>query len=116
MTDESTAAIHLVATDLDGTIIRHDGTVSPRVVAAIAAVEALGVPVVFVTGRPPRWMAQVVGLTALHGVAVCANGAVVYDLHRDVVLERYELAPDLALETVRRLRAVMPAVTFAKIT
>ena len=113
MTDESTATIHLVATDLDGTIIRHDGTVSPRVVAAIAAVEALGVPVVFVTGRPPRWMSQVVGLTALHGVAVCANGALVYDLHQDVVLERFELEPDLALETVRRLRAVMPAVAFA---
>ena len=39
-----------------------------------------GVPVVFVTGRPPRWMAQVAERTGHTGLAVCANGALVYDL------------------------------------
>jgi Cof subfamily protein (haloacid dehalogenase superfamily) len=107
------ARIRLVATDLDGTIVRHDGTVSPRVVAAIAAVEALGLPVVFVTGRPPRWMEAVVGVTELHGIAICANGALVYDLHNDEVLERFELDPEVAIECVRRLRTALPAVTFA---
>lgn len=113
MTDERRPTIRLVATDLDGTIVRHDGTVSARVVAAIGAVEALGLPVVFVTGRPPRWMEQVVGVTNLHGIAVCANGALVYDMYADTVVERFELAPALALEAVARLRTVMPDAAYA---
>jgi Cof subfamily protein (haloacid dehalogenase superfamily) len=113
VTDASSARIRLVATDLDGTIIRSDGTVSPRVVAALAAVEELGLPVVFVTGRPPRWMAEVAGITSHHGIAICANGALVYDLHTETVLERFELEPALALEAVRRLRTLMPHAVFA---
>ncbi len=44
----------LVATDLDGTIVRSDQTVSPRTQAAFERVRALGIPVVGVTGRGPR--------------------------------------------------------------
>jgi Cof subfamily protein (haloacid dehalogenase superfamily) len=105
--------IGLVATDLDGTIVRADGTVSARVVAALGAVLDRGVPWVFVTGRPPRWMHDVAQATAHHGIAICANGALVYDLHDEVILERFEIATELALETVSRLRAVMPAAVFA---
>ncbi|HEY5031628.1 MAG TPA: HAD family hydrolase [Actinomycetes bacterium] len=105
--------IRLVATDLDGTIVRHDGTVSPRVRSAISAVEQLGLPMVFVTGRPPRWMAEVADLPSLHGVAICANGALVYDLRADTVLERFELTPDVGLEAVGRLREVMPGAAYA---
>jgi Cof subfamily protein (haloacid dehalogenase superfamily) len=113
VTDQTRPWIRLVATDLDGTIIRADGTVSPRVMAAISAVEELGLPVVFVTGRPPRWMEGVAHLPSLHGIAICANGALVYDLRNETVLERFDLEPHIALETVRRLRAVMPLAVFA---
>ncbi len=47
-------APRLVATDLDGTIVRSDGSISERTRAAIARVEQAGVPFVMVTGRPPR--------------------------------------------------------------
>ena len=46
----------LVATDLDGTPLRSDGTVGDRARAALLAVEEAGVIVVFVSGRPLRWM------------------------------------------------------------
>ena len=46
----------LVATDLDGTLLRSDGTVSARTARVLAALAEAGVPVVFVTGRPVRWM------------------------------------------------------------
>jgi Cof subfamily protein (haloacid dehalogenase superfamily) len=105
--------IGLVATDLDGTIVRADGSVSPRVVAAVAAVLDLGVPWVFVTGRPPRWMSAVAAATDHHGIAICANGALVYDLHDEVVLERFEMPADVALEAAQRLRLVMPGAVFA---
>ncbi len=109
----SLGPVRLVATDLDGTVVRRDGSVSARTVAALGAVEDAGLPVVFVTGRPPRWMAQVVEATGHRGVAVCANGALVYDLHSEAVLDRFLLEPGLALEVVRRLRLTLPAVVFA---
>ena len=109
----SLGPVRLVATDLDGTIVRRDGTVSARVVAALAAVEDAGVSVVFVTGRPPRWMEPVVQATGHRGIAVCANGALVYDLRTGAVLERFTVDPDVAVEVVRRLRERLPGVSFA---
>ena len=44
----------LVATDLDGTIVRSDDTVSARTAAAFERLRALGIPIVGVTGRGPR--------------------------------------------------------------
>jgi hydroxymethylpyrimidine pyrophosphatase-like HAD family hydrolase len=79
--------MRMVACDLDGTIVRPDGTVSPRTVSALAACERAGVRVVFVTGRPPRWMAPVAQATGHRGLAICANGAVVYDLAAERVVE-----------------------------
>lgn len=103
----------LVATDLDGTVVRHDGTISPRTVAALSAVEDAGWHLVLVTGRPPRWMAPVVEATGHRGRAICANGAFVYDLHTEQVLESFLLEPAAVREVARRLRAVMPGVHFA---
>ena len=36
--------------------------------------------VVFVTGRPPRWLPPIAEVTGHRGLAVCANGALVVDL------------------------------------
>jgi HAD superfamily hydrolase (TIGR01484 family) len=103
----------LVATDLDGTIVPWDGVITDRTVAALQAVEALGVPVVFVTGRPARWMAEVAERTGHTGLAICANGAVLYDLHTEQVLESFPIPVDVGLDVARRLRAALPGVTFA---
>ena len=77
----------LVATDLDGTLLRSDGSVSPRTRAALAATEAAGIPVVFVTARPPRWLDELADVVGGHGVALCGNGAFTYDVHARVVSE-----------------------------
>ncbi|KRV47233.1 hydrolase [Wenjunlia vitaminophila] len=103
----------LIATDLDGTLLRSDQTVSPRTVAALAAAEAAGVRVYFVTGRPARWMNVVSDHTARHGIAICANGAAIYDLHGDRLVGVRALDPGDALAVVRALRAELPEVTFA---
>lgn len=103
----------LVATDLDGTLVRSDGTISDRTVAALRAVEAAGSTVVFVTGRPPRWIADVAEATAHTGLAICANGAIVYDLHTEQVIEAFPMAAAVARVVVERLRAALPEVGFA---
>jgi Cof subfamily protein (haloacid dehalogenase superfamily) len=102
-----------VATDLDGTLLHSDGTVSDRARTALAAVEDAGALVVFVTGRPPRWMPPVVEQTGHRGIAVCANGALVYDLHTERVIEEHLMQPEIAAELVHALRAELPGLVFA---
>ena len=75
----------LVATDLDGTLVRSDGTVSSYTRDVIAALDERGVPVVFVTGRPLRWAEEVFEYVGAHGLAVVSNGALVWDVARDRV-------------------------------
>src|SRR3954453_21932086 len=78
-------APRVVATDLDGTIVRSDGTISPRPRGALTAAESAGAMVVIVTGRPPRWLQGIADETGHRGLAICANGALVYDLHTEQV-------------------------------
>ena len=106
-------AVRLVATDLDGTLVRSDGTISDRTVSVLRRAEAAGIPVVFVTGRPPRWMAEVARRTGHTGLAICANGALVYDLHTEQVVEQRALSVEVGLEVARRLREAVPGLGFA---
>jgi len=104
----------LIATDLDGTLLRDDKSVSDRTIAALAAAEEAGIEVFFVTGRPARWMDVVSAHVHGHGLAICANGAAVVDLHAGgKVLEVRPLERDSALNVVRALRDAAPGTSFA---
>ncbi|MEX2289261.1 MAG: Cof-type HAD-IIB family hydrolase [Mycobacteriales bacterium] len=103
----------LVASDLDGTLLRSDGTVSPRTREVLARVERSGVLFVMVTGRPPRWMGTVAEQTGHRGIAVCANGALVYDLHTERVIRSSPIAASAAADVVAALRRDVPGITFA---
>ncbi|MFD3438430.1 Cof-type HAD-IIB family hydrolase [Streptomyces sp. NPDC058685] len=104
----------LIATDLDGTLLRDDKSVSERTIAALAAAEEAGVEVFFVTGRPARWMDVVSDHVHGHGLAICANGAAVVDLHAGgKVLEVRPLERHIALDVVRTLRDAAPGTSFA---
>jgi Cof subfamily protein (haloacid dehalogenase superfamily) len=105
--------IRLVATDLDGTVVRPDGSMSQRTARALRGVEEAGLRLVLVTGRPPRWMSSVVDATGHRGLAICANGAYVYDLHDEHIVEEFLLDPRDAQEAVRLVREVLPAAGFA---
>ena len=107
------SAPRLVASDLDGTLVRSDLSVSPRTRAVLAAVEDAGALFVMVTGRPPRWMAPVAEQTGHRGLAVCANGAIVYDLHTERVVRDHRISGDTALEVIEALRAQVPGIAFA---
>jgi Cof subfamily protein (haloacid dehalogenase superfamily) len=105
--------MRLVACDLDGTVVRPDGSVTARTVRALEACERAGIRVVFVTGRPPRWMAPIADATRHHGVAVCANGAVVYDLAAERVVRTRGIPVDAVREVARIVRAAVPGGAFA---
>lgn len=103
----------LIATDIDGTLQREDGTVSPHTAEVLTRLIDQGIPVVLVTGRPIRWLGQLYDQLPEPLPAICANGAVVYDPIEDVVLHANPLEPELLGEVVRRLRAEVPGVTLA---
>jgi Cof subfamily protein (haloacid dehalogenase superfamily) len=105
--------IRLIATDLDGTLLRSDGTISARTRAALAAAEHAGLCVVSVTARPPRRVRLIAAATALRGIAICSNGALVYDLANDVVVAEHRLSTEVVANLVTNLRAVLPGVAFA---
>jgi Cof subfamily protein (haloacid dehalogenase superfamily) len=106
-------APRVVATDLDGTIVRSDGTISARSRAALAAAEESGAMVVIVTGRPPRWLDGIADETGHRGLAICANGALVWDLHDERVVASYPLEVEVVRQIAEALRQEMPDLGFA---
>jgi Cof subfamily protein (haloacid dehalogenase superfamily) len=102
----------LIATDLDGTIVTHDGVISERTISAFKRARDLGVEIFFVTGRPPRWMPEIREAFGF-GQAICGNGAMLYDLMGDKVLEEWLIGVEEQFETVKRLRKAIPQVSFA---
>ena len=109
----SMAPIRLIATDLDGTLLRSDGSVSPRTRAAIRAAEDRGLAFAFVTARPPRYIQGLAEAAGVTGMAVCSNGAIVYDIAGRAVLHRQRLAPEIARELVLAIRTALPEISFA---
>lgn len=105
--------MQMVACDLDGTIVRADGRISERTLAALTACERRGIHVVFVTGRPPRWMDPIVEMTGHRGLALCGNGAVVLNLATGAVVSSSGLSPASVLAVTERLRSCIPGASFA---
>ncbi|WP_406488355.1 HAD family hydrolase [Streptomyces phaeochromogenes] len=69
----------LVATDLDGTLLRSDDTVSERTREALAAATAAGSAHLVVTGRAVPWTRHILDELGYEGLAVCGQGAQLYD-------------------------------------
>ena len=107
--------IRLIATDLDGTLLTSDRTVSARNRRALEAAQAAGIVVIPATGRPivdgpqmlPRSLARLI---------VCSNGAVVYDDIAGAVLRERPIAPEAIADFVPAFAAAVPGVRFATIT
>ena len=102
----------LIATDLDGTIVRHDGTISPRTVAAFSKAHSLGIHIYFVTGRPPRWMDDIRDTFGFGG-AICGNGAMLYDLKTSMVTEEWMITKAEQIDIAQRMRVAIPRISFA---
>lgn len=103
----------LVATDLDGTLLHSDGTVTARTRAVLAELDDLGVPVVFTTGRPIRWMEDLWEAVGGHGLAICSNGGIVYDVSRREVRDFWAVPREVGLTIAEQLRVAVPGTRFA---
>lgn len=102
-----------MATDLDGTLLRGDGTCSTRTVAAISALAEVGIETVLVTARPPRWLHELSHVVSERGIALCGNGAFRYDVAGRRVLSCSTVPADVVREVVADLRRELPGTGFA---
>jgi hydroxymethylpyrimidine pyrophosphatase-like HAD family hydrolase len=106
----------LVATDLDGTLVRSDGTVSDYSREVLAELDRRGIPVVIVTARPIRWMDDLWAMVGGHGLAIVSNGAAVVDLGAadgPTVRDVQGIDPVEGLAVVEAVRAAVPEASYA---
>ena len=95
----------LVATDLDGTLLRSDDTVSERTRDALAAATAAGAAHLVVTGRAVPWTRHILDELGYDGLAVCGQGAQVYDAGAHRLLTSVTLDRQLAGVALAKIEA-----------
>lgn len=82
----------LLALDVDGTLLRRDGSIDPRDAAAVTRLRAEGVPVTIVTGRMYSGTRPVAELLELSGPIACIDGSHIVELATDEALHTSPIA------------------------
>lgn len=106
-------AYRIAAIDLDGTLLRRDGSVSAHTRQSIRRAAARGIAPVLVSARPPRIVRDHCEALEIEGLALCCNGAIAYDPLSDAVIDSVAIAPDAVKVLMRDLRAAIPGIMFA---
>jgi Cof subfamily protein (haloacid dehalogenase superfamily) len=99
MTDN---AIRLLVSDVDGTLVRNDKTLSDAVVAAVAKVRDAGIVMTLISARPPSgmlWIAERLGITGPIGAF---NGGTVV-MPNGQILSADHLTPQIAAKALAML-------------
>jgi Cof subfamily protein (haloacid dehalogenase superfamily) len=98
----------LAAIDLDGTLLRSDGTISERTRAALHTID-----IVLVSARGPMGVLEIARPHGIAGTAICSNGAYVVDIESGETIRERLLESETAVELVHALRERLPGILFA---
>lgn len=109
----STGPVRLIATDLDGTLLRNDGTISERTRAAIRDADAAGVLVVAATGRGWRSALPLLEQVPEVRTAVCSNGALIRDIASAVTTDAFTMEVHHVDAVIDAVRSVTPGAGLA---
>jgi Cof subfamily protein (haloacid dehalogenase superfamily) len=105
--------IRLIATDLDGTLLRSDSTLSDRTRAVLRQARAAGLRIVAATARPARVIDDLFGSDDLIDLAICGNGAVRYHVPtRDLTID-HPLPQELARRVIAEITRILPGSGYA---
>ena len=80
--------IKLLLSDVDGTLVRMDKTLSERSIAAVHALHDAGIHFAVTSGRPPRGMSMLVEPLSLRTPLAAFNGGLVVEPGMEVLEER----------------------------
>ncbi|MFI0977944.1 HAD family hydrolase [Streptomyces sp. NPDC021093] len=103
----------LIATDLDGTLLRDDQTVSQRTRDALDAACAAGAAHIVVTGRSVAWTKHIFEDLGYEGLAVCGQGAQVYHAGERRLLTSVTLDRQLAGLALSKIEAEIGPLALA---
>ena len=92
----------LICTDLDGTLLKNDKTVSPENREAIAYFMAEGGYFTFITGRMPYFVKDILAKVSINAPFGCINGAGIYD----PVAEKYVWTQPMRDDVIELVRYV----------
>jgi HAD superfamily hydrolase (TIGR01484 family) len=95
----------LIATDLDGTLLRSDESISQRTREALAAATAAGAAHIVVTGRAVPWTRHILDALDYDGLAVCGQGGQVYHAGEHRLLTSVTLDRQLAGLALSKIEA-----------
>ena len=112
MNIRETNPIRMIATDIDGTMLRRDGSMSARTQRALHQAQAAGIHVVPATGRPLMATYDVIDELGLHNYWIFANGALTRHLERGETVRAYWMNPAVAQGLVVEMRAKFPGAGF----
>jgi Cof subfamily protein (haloacid dehalogenase superfamily) len=99
----------LAAIDLDGTLLRRDGTLSERTRAAL---QSARLEIVLVSARGPRGVREVADAAELAGTAIASNGGMVLDLRDRSIRRVRAIETEVAIRLVEALRERLPGILF----
>jgi Cof subfamily protein (haloacid dehalogenase superfamily) len=86
-------AYRLLALDLDGTLLRSDGRVDDRDIAAIREVRAAGVTVTIVTGRLHSGAIAAANACSIEGLIACVEGSHLVEVGSNKTLAHHAMSP-----------------------
>ncbi|MFZ0531312.1 MAG: Cof-type HAD-IIB family hydrolase [Propionicimonas sp.] len=109
-----TALVRLIASDLDGTFLRDDKTISGRTLGAVRAATAAGIAVIAATGRQAQQLPEEVADSGVRHV-VASNGAIGFDLVERRVLFQDLLTPSTAAAIVAYFTERLPDARFSAV-
>ncbi|GHF59698.1 hypothetical protein HNQ07_003831 [Deinococcus metalli] len=107
--------IRLIATDLDGTLLRSDLSVSPRTRTTLDAARRAGLHVVPVTARQPRGVRRIAEAAGFTGWALCGNGAHGVHLGTGETLFAAHVESDVQRALAVALAARVPGTLFVSV-
>jgi len=100
----TTPKIQLIATDVDGTLLNDENTISPENLSAIERARAAGVKVTIITGRSHYFLAHVTDQFQPDMPIVAASGSCTVDLASDKLLDFLTLPMDTVEAVIRIAR------------
>jgi hydroxymethylpyrimidine pyrophosphatase-like HAD family hydrolase len=104
--------VRAFVSDLDGTLLRSDGSLSSVSLATVRRLRDIHVPLIVATSRTPRAI-QRIGGHEVFGTVVCANGAIVWNAELDQVLAQTGFEPAGLITSLRRLGTLVPDAAIA---
>ena len=96
--------IEMIAVDLDGTLLRSDGSLGVKTVKAIEEATRQGIRVVVASARAPRNTQQVYHHLGLDTWQINHNGALVYDQPNRQTIEHHPIDGHVARQVVELAR------------